>query len=176
MTERKRDILLHPVRMRIFTEITGGQTTAKALAQTLPDIPPATLYRHLKKMVEAGFLIIVDEIPIRGTVERVYAIGTTGLSPEELSGMGVEELRGAVNMILSGFLGDFERYLGSKQGEQINPIEEGFEFSKAQLHLTDVEFARLKQDLWAVVEPMTELPPSSDRKRRTFSYLFIPLE
>jgi hypothetical protein len=162
--------------MRIFIEVTGGNTTAKSLAKALPDVPQATLYRQINKLTEAGFLVVVDEIPVRGTVERVYGIGTSGLSPEELRGMDADELRQAVNLILSGFLSDFERYLESRSGGAIDPIAEGFEFTKSQVHLTDEEFNRLKEDLWAVLEPVLKNEAAANRRLRTFSYLFIPLE
>ncbi len=176
MTRKKRDILIHPIRMRIFSEVTGGNATAKTIGEALPDIPPATLYRHINKLVEAGFLRVVEEIPVRGTVERVYGIGTTGLSPEELRGMGPEELRRVANLILSGLLLDFERYISTRRAETIDPIEEGFEFTKSQVHLNDQEFQQLKDALWEILQPVLENKPTPGRRRRTISYLFIPLE
>jgi hypothetical protein len=176
MTQKKRDILLHPIRMRIFSEVTGGNATAKTIGAAMPDVPQATLYRHINKLVDTGFLQVVEEIPIRGTVERVYRIGTSGLSPEELRGMGTDELRMATQMILSGFLVDFERYIESRQVDQLDPIAEGFDFTKSQIHLTDKEFYQLREDLWAILQPVINHKPSPGRRRRVFSFLFIPLE
>ena len=176
MTKTKLDIMLHPARMRILHEITGGKTTAKSLAEALPDIPQATLYRHLRLMTEAKVLKVVEEIPIRGTIERVYAVGAASLSPDDLRGMGKEQLHQAFTTILSGLLGDFERYLQRKPDDDIDVIADGFEYSKGQMHLTDAEFTELNKALWGVIEPAIKLPPSPDRKRRTFSYLFIPIE
>jgi DNA-binding transcriptional ArsR family regulator len=176
MAKTKLDIMLHPARMRILHEVTGGKTTAKLLAEALPDIPQATLYRHLRLMTEADVLKVVEEIPIRGTVERVYAVGAASLSPDDLRGMGKVQTHRAFTTILSGLLGDFERYLHSKPDADIDLIADGFEYSKGQVHLTDAEFTELNRALWAVIEPATKLPPSSERKRRTFSYLFIPIE
>jgi DNA-binding PadR family transcriptional regulator len=176
MIQKKREILLHPIRMRIFTEVTGGNATAKTIGAAMPDVPPATLYRHINKLVEAGFLQVVEEIPIRGTVERVYGIGTSGLSPEELRGMGTDELRLATNMILGGFLIDFERYLETRQVDQLDPIAEGFDFTKSQIHLSDKEYFQLREDLWAILQPVINHNPSPERRRRVFSFLFIPLE
>lgn len=176
MTERVRDILLHPIRMRIFAEVTGGNATAKMIGAALPDIPQATLYRHIGKLLEAGFLEVVDEIPVRGTVERVYKIGRSGLSSDELTDMNVNELRAALNTILGGFLSDFDRYLRSKSGGSIDPLVEGFEFSKAQVHLTDEEFLQVRAELQEILEPLMNYKPSKGRRRRSFAYLFIPLE
>jgi hypothetical protein len=35
-------------------------------------------YRHINRLAEGGVLEVVDERPIRGTVERVYAVAETG--------------------------------------------------------------------------------------------------
>jgi DNA-binding transcriptional ArsR family regulator len=176
MTQKRRDILLHPIRMRIFSEVTGGNATAKTIGAAMPDVPQATLYRHINKLVETGFLKVVEEIPIRGTVERVYSIGASGLLPEELRGMGTDELRMATNMILGGLLADFERYIESRQVDLLDPIAEGFDFTKSQIHLSDEEFFQLREDLWTILQPVIHHKPSPDRRRRIFSFLFIPLE
>jgi len=176
MTMRTRDILLHPIRMRIFAEVTGGNATAKTIGEALPDVPPATLYRHINKLLESGFLEVVDEIPIRGTVERVYKIGRSSLSPDELADMEVDELRTAINTILGGFLTDVDRYVRSHPGGSIDLLAEGFEFSKAQIHLTDEEFMQVRADLAKLIEPLMQHKPTENRRRRSFAYLFIPLQ
>jgi hypothetical protein len=162
--------------MRIFAEVTGGNATAKSIGSALPDIPQATLYRHINKLLEAGFLEIAEEIPVRGTVERVYSIGRRGLSPDELSDMDVSELRAALNTILGGFINDFDRYLSSHAGGAIDPLVQGFEFSKVQVHLTDEEFTHVREELAKIIEPLMKHKPAKDRRRRSFAYLFIPLE
>ncbi len=50
------------------------QTTAKHLSETFSDIPPATLYRYLKKMTADGVLKIVNQTQVRGAMEKTYAL------------------------------------------------------------------------------------------------------
>lgn len=58
----KADALLHPVRMRIVQVPAQGRAlTAQQLAEALTEVPQATPYRHLQKLVESGVLIVVDE-------------------------------------------------------------------------------------------------------------------
>ena len=47
----------------------AGQIAAK-----LPDIPQASLYRHLRSLENASLINIVDSHPVRGTVEKVYGL------------------------------------------------------------------------------------------------------
>ena len=162
--------------MRIFAEVTGGNATAKAIGAALADVPQATLYRHLNTLLQAGFLEVADEIPIRGTVERVYKIGRSGLSPDELSDMEADELRAVLSIILGGFLNDLDRYLSSHPGGSIDPLAEGFDFSKAQVHLTDEEFMQVRDEIRKVLEPLLKHEQTQGRRRRSFAYLFIPLE
>src|SRR5215467_1711411 len=49
------DLLLHPVRLRIVQAFLGDRAlTTSALAGELADVPPASLYRHVAKLVRAG--------------------------------------------------------------------------------------------------------------------------
>lgn len=69
------DLLLHPVRMRILQALFDADplTTAQ-LRDRLPDIPAATMYRHIAVLADAGVLEVVDEKRVRGTVERSYRV------------------------------------------------------------------------------------------------------
>ena len=67
--------LSDPVNAKLLLEIKErGQATASQLLGKFSDIPQATLYRRLQKMVGDDVLKIVEENPIRGTVEKVYAL------------------------------------------------------------------------------------------------------
>jgi DNA-binding transcriptional ArsR family regulator len=173
---RRFDVLLHPVRMQILFEITGGRMTAKQLGERLKDIPQATLYRHLKALSEAGVLEVVEENPVRGTVERVYALGSPSLMPEDLRGVSKDDLRQALTLVVGGLMGDLERYLGTRAQREIHPVEDGLDISRGQMNLSDGEFDQLKADLWSIIEPKTHYERTAGRKRRSFTYLFIPLE
>ena len=49
------------------------QTTAQ-LRERLPDIAPATMYRHIATLADAGVLEVDSEKRVRGTVERSYRV------------------------------------------------------------------------------------------------------
>src|SRR3712207_7514085 len=56
------DLLLHPVRLRIVQAFLGDRTLTTAdLRSELPDVPVATLYRHVGVLAEAGVLEVVGE-------------------------------------------------------------------------------------------------------------------
>jgi DNA-binding transcriptional ArsR family regulator len=74
MVDSKVDLILHPIRMRIIMALAGERWTARQIAAALPDVAQATLYRHINALAEGGILRIVEERPVRGMVEKVYAL------------------------------------------------------------------------------------------------------
>ncbi len=174
----RADLLLHPIRLRIVTEISGQRATARQLRQALPDLPQTTLYRHLNALLEAGILQVVQETPVRGTVERTYALSAPpSLTAEDLRGMTKEQYQEAFAGYLGTFLADARRYLETKpDGKPIDPIADGVIISKCQVFLSDAEFASVNRRIADLMLAATRRAPGRHRKRRVFSYLFIPLD
>lgn len=75
MSGRNRaDIVLHPVRLRILSLLGNRDLTTGKMSALLPDIPQATLYRHLRTLDKASLITVVDSRAVRGTVEKVYGL------------------------------------------------------------------------------------------------------
>ena len=75
MTDRLMECITNPVKCKLLLEIhSQGKATAKQLADIYNDIPQATLYRYLKKMLSDGIIQVVEETPVRGTVEKTYSL------------------------------------------------------------------------------------------------------
>ncbi|MFK9092825.1 helix-turn-helix domain-containing protein [Bacillus salipaludis] len=172
--ENTMDVILHPVRMRIIQSLINQQITAQQLKELLPDIPQASLYRHIKKLVEAEVIHIVDEIPNRGTVEKVYSIHDPNkavISPEELNKLSKDEHMGLFIKFMANLMGDYERYLN--QGK-IDLVGDGVSFRQTSLFLSNEEFAEFRRDLIAVYTKVTENKPQKGRRRRTLATIIIP--
>ncbi|MFK2826589.1 helix-turn-helix domain-containing protein [Bacillus sp. B190/17] len=117
MKQSKADVILHLVRMRIVqTLINGRKLTVQQLGENLQDIPQATLYRHLKRMLHAKVIEVVEENPVRGAVEKVYALpkSSGSISAEEISNWNVEEHMDSFMKFFSIVLADFERYIAQE--------------------------------------------------------------
>ena len=75
MAETLLDVVLNPVRMKVICSIARrGAASALQLAKELPEVPQASLYRHIRKLADSGVIQVVEEPRIRGTIERTYAI------------------------------------------------------------------------------------------------------
>lgn len=174
MLTPKADLILHPVRMRIIMALAGEQMTARQIAALLPDVAPATLYRHLNTLTEGGILAVVEQHPVRGTVEKVYALASpqaAHLSQADTASMDTEGLMHLFTAFVVTLLGDFSRYLGQAN---INLAKDGVGFHKYPLYLNDEEFMAFGKRLNELMVPFLENSPSPDRRRRLFSLILMP--
>ena len=108
------DLLLHPVRLRIVQAFLGERAlTTAELRSELPDIPPASLYRHIALLTDAGVLAVASERRVRGTTERTYILrlAAANIGIKELREMTVDDHRQAFMAFVAGLLSDFDRYL-----------------------------------------------------------------
>jgi hypothetical protein len=170
------DLLLHPVRLRIVETFLGDRalTTAQLRAE-LPDVPPASLYRHVARLVSAGVLAVVAQRRVRGALERTYVLRTSAATVDldELASFGPEEHRRMFMTFVAGLLADFDRYLA--RGD-IDLLRDGVSYRLAGLWLDDAEFAELMRELATVLQPRLASPPGPGRRRRILASVLLPGE
>jgi DNA-binding transcriptional ArsR family regulator len=167
------DLLLHPVRLRIWKAFLGDRAlTASQLAAELDDVPAGSLYRHLAKLTKAGVLQVVAERRVRGAVERTYTLRlfAARIQPDEARAMTQEEHTQAFTAYIAGLLADFDRYIASAS----DPVGEGGGYSVAAMWLTDEELLSFSRDLNAVVQPRLANAPGKGRRRRALYTVYLP--
>lgn len=168
------DLILHPVRLRIIQAFAGDRRlSARQLREILPDIPQATLYRQFHKLAQAGILSVVEEIPVRGTVEKFYSLqaSNTELSPEDLAGLSREDHQRYFTAFIATLLTDFEQYL---QREQIDLLQDGVGYRQVALHLDKEELVQLSQALNQALTPFLNNQLVGQRQRFFLSSVLIP--
>ena len=70
-----------------------------------------------------------------------------------------------------------KNYLDEKSDDrEINLITDGVEVSKIQLLLSDDEYRKMSAQFLEIVMSAAENQTTPNRKRRVFSYVFIPIE
>ena len=171
MSDNKVDLILHPVRMRILTTIGGRELTAQQLAQRLPDVAQATLYRHISLLHKGGLLAIVDETPVRGTIEKRYALaGPANLTETDITDASKGDHLRFFTTFLATLMGDFTRYVDSQ--EELHLEQDGVGYHTLPLYLNDEQLTTFAQQLQDIIKPFLEEQP--DRKRRLFSFAIMP--
>jgi DNA-binding transcriptional ArsR family regulator len=171
--ENKANVIMHPIRMRILLNLANRQLTSKDLSKLLDDVPPATLYRHIKALYEAELLQVVEERPARGATEKVYAQapGAAALSPEDLAKATPEEHMRYFTVFVSSLLADFSRYI---EGKDANPLVDGVGYRQVSLNLSDEELTTLVQQINGLIVPLLSQKLESNRRRRSLTTILIP--
>ena len=151
----------------------GRRLSVKELAGHVDDVPPATLYRQVATLADAGVIAVVDERPARGTAERVYALveGAATLAPADLAQATPEDHLRWFTLFLATLLGDFGRYLA---GEAPDLVADGVGYRQVPLELSDTELAELAGRLNAALLPVLQNEPTPERRRRIFTTIVIP--
>ena len=169
------DVLLHPVRLRIVLAVAGRRMTSGELAAVLPDVPKATLYRHIATLAGAGVLAVAEERSVRGASERVYVLaeGAGVVSPDALAAMTPEEHLRAFTVFVGGLLADFSRYL--ERGDP-DLVADGVGYRQVPLWLTHQELAELGGRLGAALAPVAGNGPAPGRRRRVLSTVMVPAD
>mgnify|MGYP000146340631 CR=1 FL=1 len=105
------EIVMNPVRQRIFQYFLLHETgTVKEIRKALPDVPSASLYRHIKILTDSTILMVVGENRIRGTVESVYQLNKDAMATEDENG-------NAVQMSLLSICAAFAKYFSSGKAD-----------------------------------------------------------
>ena len=172
---RWAELALHPVRIRILRAVAGARLTTHDLVALVPDIPHATLYRHLATLVKAGLIEVVEERKIRGAVERVYALPAHGatLDAAALATATPEDHARYFTAFVSSLLSEFSRYLAR---ERIDFAADGAGYQQLVLHLTDAELAKFATDLNQIVGPLLANEPGNGRVPRLLATIMMPAD
>ncbi len=170
------ELVLHPVRLRIVQAFMGSASlTTSQLRERLPDVPAATLYRHVATLVAGGLLEPVEERQVRGATERSYALRVENarMTAEDASAVPADEHRRLFMTFVAGLLGDFDRYLD--RGD-VDLGRDMVGYRQAVLNLSDDELAEMLDDLRDVLAPRLALPEAPGRRRRVFTTVLVPGE
>ncbi len=167
------DLLLHPVRLRVIQAFLGERAlTTGELRRELPDVPAASLYRHVAVLVDAGVLSVVAERRVRGAVERTYVlrVAAASINLDEVQAMSRDDHRQAFMAFVAGLLGDVDRYLDR---EDVDPVRDGVGYRVAGLWLDDHEHAQFVRDLVRVIQPRAANAPRPGRRRRILGTVML---
>jgi hypothetical protein len=168
------DLLLHPVRLRILQAFLGDRAlTTSQLSAELADVPAASLYRHVARLVAGGVLQVVAERRVRGAVERTYVLrqAAARVRVNEIAAMPTDELRAMFMAFIAGLLGDIDRYLTRGQPDL---VRDGVAFGIEGLWLDDAEFVDMMRELYQVLDGRRPNLPGNGRRRRLLASLLLP--
>ncbi|WP_420645090.1 helix-turn-helix domain-containing protein [Candidatus Leptofilum sp.] len=176
MTQSKSDLLLHPVRMRLVTELAGRQMTPRQLAAAMSDVAQATLYRHIRRLLDGGIFEVVAEQVVNGATERTYGVvsGSARLTADEMQSVSAEQHVRYFSTFAAALIDTFARY--AQQSDPADFASEGLSYNRAVIYLTDEERIAFQTQIINLVGQVMANQPALERKRFTLASVTIPEE
>jgi hypothetical protein len=171
------DLVLHPVRLRIVQAfVDDRELTTSDLRAQLPDVPTATLYRHVSALAAGGVLEVAALRKVHGAVERTYRLAELDQAGEldggadgDPEGTVVAARRRAFATFVAGLLGDFDRYLAAgTAGDDLAG------YQQVALSLTDDELLAMLTEWREVLSRRVDLPPGPGRTTRLLTTVLLP--
>ena len=161
------DVFMNPVRQRIIQYLLVHEKgTVKEIKKALPDVPSASLYRHIKILNDNAFIIVVGENKIRGTVENVYQLNREALEVDDENGT-------AVQMSLLSLCAAFAKYFSSGNA---NPKKDLLMLTSCALTLTDEEFIKFLTELNEVTTKYMSKPVAETSVSRQITLVSSPVD
>ncbi len=160
------EIIMNPVRQRIMQYLLLHETgTAKELHKAMPDVPSASLYRHIRILAESSFILVAGENRIRGTVESIYRLNKDAMKCDDAGG-------DAVQMALLRLSSSFARYFS---GENADPEKDMLLFTGCTLNLTDEEFSSFLSEINEVTCRYMEKKSREESRIRQITLISAPV-
>ena len=161
------EVFMNPVRQRIIQYLLVHEKgTVKEIKKALPDVPSASLYRHIKILNDNAFIIVIGENKIRGTVENVYQLNREALEVDDENGT-------AVQMSLLSLCAAFAKYFSSGNA---NPKNDLLILTSCTLTLTDEEFIEFLTELNEVATKYMSKPVAKTSVSRQITLVSSPVD
>lgn len=169
MNNKYMEACMNSTRQRIIQVImTKKEATSGEIGEELPDIPRASLYRHIKVLLDAEVIVVVREAFKRGSVEKTYAIAPQ--MPYEDTN---EEYNSLIQSVLMGLQGEFYRYFS---GEDPDPQRDLLTVGSASLVMSDEEMIDFLTAYGELLQKYMPNKPGEGRKVRKVTVVVSPNE
>ncbi|MCC6928204.1 MAG: helix-turn-helix domain-containing protein [Gemmatimonadaceae bacterium] len=169
------DLLIHPARIRIVYALAGARAlTSAQIHARAPQVPKATLYRHIAVLAEHGVLEVVGERRVRGTVERTYRLrhDRALVTVEESARMSPDDHRRSFSAAMAAILAEFNAYLDVPGAA---PVHDAVGYRHFTLWMDDDEKARAVSELQTLLVELAKRPPAPGRRAHLLSTIIFPL-
>ena len=158
---------MNATRQRILQVImTKKEATSAEIGLELSDIPRASLYRHIKVLLEAEIIVVVKEAFKRGSMEKTYAIAPQ--CPYENTNESYSSL---VQTALMGLQGEFCRYFS---GDNPDPQRDLLTVGSASLVMSDDEMMEFLTAYGELLKKYMQNRPNERRKVRKVTLVVSP--
>lgn len=161
------EVFMNPVRQRIIQYLLVHEKgTVKEMKKDLPDVPNASLYRHVKVLNDYEFILVIEEHKIRGTVENVYQLNRAALEVDDEDGT-------AVQVSLLSLCASFAKYFASGHAD---PRKDLLMLTSCTLTLNDDDFIQFLKELNEVASKYMSKPVTQTSVSRQITLVSSPVD
>lgn len=174
MSATRLELLLHPVRMRLVNAMhAAGLLTTSELCAGLPDVPKATVYRQVERLVRGGVFEVESARQVRGAVERRYRLAAGGavIDAEAARSMTLEDHRRGFTAAMAALIADFNVYLDRGRAA---PMADEVSYRQFTIWLRPAERSRLIRDFQRTLRAHVNNKPGAGRDPYMLSTVFFP--
>jgi DNA-binding transcriptional ArsR family regulator len=167
------ETVLHPVRLRIVHALMDRELTARQLSAELRDIPQASLYRHVGRLVDAGVLRVTREERVRGGTQRTYTVveSTVALGPRDFDEASPADHQRYFAAFVGALVAGFEQYLRTAGAA---PNRDGVVYQQIPVWVTPAESRQLAATITDLLRPLRARAGGRRRRRTTFAMVVHP--
>lgn len=167
------ETVLHPVRLRIVHALLDRELTARQLGDELGDIPQASLYRHVGRLLDAGVLRVTREERVRGGTQRTYTVDESAVSlgPRDFATASPADHQRYFAAFVGALVAGFEQYVRATGAA---PTRDGVVYQQLPVWVTPAESRELAATITDLVHPLRTRTGGRGRRRATFAMVLHP--
>ena len=144
--EKLLKVLTNPVSNRILQmmRVRKAMTISDILAENT-QVPRATVYRKIDKMLDVGAIYVADTNKVRGQTENVYSIKEMYISNPKSN----EDSMRIVTVSLMQIIDLYDRYFS---GDDADVNRDKLFMLNYAIALSDIDFSDMMNEIFAVVD------------------------
>ncbi len=172
---KRFSLISHPVRLRIAQLLYGRQLTTTQIAAAMPDVPKASLYRHVQRLLEGEVITVVETHLVKGIEERVYTTVKSALhltAEDRQAGIDVDEFADFIRIYGALAVDDMATYVASHPQLDVNVLA----FRDYDFYATDEEFTALRDAIWRLLNEAQARSASHECTARRLLVLSFPAQ
>jgi hypothetical protein len=142
----------------------------------MPDVPQATLYRHINRLLTGGVFEVVAEQVVNGATERTYGVvaGAERLTAVDMQTVTPDQHIRYFSTFAAALIDAFSRYV--QQADPAALGEDGLSYNRAIIYLSEAERAAFQEQIVNLIGGVMANQPTPERQRYTLASVTIPEE
>ncbi len=131
------------------------------------NVPRATVYRKVEKMLDVGAIEIVDSHKVRGQTENVYSIKQIYIANPETD-------KDSLKMVTISIMQILDWYTQYFQSGNADVNRDKLFLLNYAISLSDKDFSAMMSDIFKIVDKYQKKKTSTDAKLRNLYFLSAP--